>query len=313
MDLSAVDLNLLRVFDAVFQERHVTRAAARLALTQPALSNALARLRRLLKDELFVKTPAGVRPTDRAQRLAGPVRDALALIEAALAPERFTPESSTRVFRIAITDYAAAALLPNVTDRLQREAPQVALRMTPYQSERVLLDLERGEIDLGVGGFARSLDRFETFDLLRESPLLAVSKSCRFAGQTRLSLEDYAALRHMLVSPFGEASGYIDEKLAALGRTRSVNLTVNQFLLAMRLVAPGDLAVILPQSLALEAAREHDLKLFVPPAELAAIELVTQMIWMRARSADPAHAWLRAAFQTAADAAREARLNPAMS
>lgn len=305
MDLSAVDLNLLRVFDAVFQERHVTRAAKRLALTQPALSNSLARLRRLLKDDLFIKTPDGVRPTERAVRLAGPVRDALALIERALAPERFAPDQSNRVFRVAITDYAAAALLPKVMDRIRRDAPGIALRMTPYQSERVLLDLERGEIDLGVGGFARSSDRFETFDLLHESPLVAVSKTSRFATRNQLSLDDYAALRHMLVSPFGEAAGYIDEKLAALGRARSVNLTVNQFLLAMRLVGPGDLAVILPQSLALEAARDHDLKLFEPPTELAAIELVTQMIWIAARGAEPAHAWLREQFQTAAAAARK--------
>jgi DNA-binding transcriptional LysR family regulator len=300
MDLSAIDLNLLRVFDAVFEERHVTRAAKRLALTQPALSNSLARLRRLLKDDLFVKTPDGVRPTERAVRLAGPVRDALALIERALAPEQFAPEQSTRVFRIAITDYAAAALLPNVMDRLHRAAPGIALRMTPYQSERVLLDLERGEIDLGVGGFARSTDRFTTIDLMRESPLVAVSQTSRFARQTKLSLDDYVSLRHMLVSPFGDASGYIDDKLAALGRARSVSLTVNQFLLAMRLVGPGDLAVILPQSLALEAAREHDLKLFQPPTELSAIELVTQMIWIAPRGADPAHGWLRELFQVAA-------------
>src|SRR5688572_9854037 len=169
MNIGDVDLNLLRVFDAVLRDRSVTAAAARLDLTQPAVSNALARLRRMLDDALFVRTAEGMRPTPYAQGLADPVRQALGLVETALArPAGFEPATSVRTFRFHMSDIGEMVFLPALVERLQRVAPGVRVEVTPLALEEITDALASGALDLAVGALPGLAGLVRTRNLLQD-------------------------------------------------------------------------------------------------------------------------------------------------
>src|SRR5271170_3883676 len=151
MNWGAFDLNLLIVFDAVMQERSVTRAGSRIGLSQPAMSHALTRLRHMLKDDLFVRTPDGMVPTPRAEALAGPLRAALRDMQLALEPESFAPQTATRRFVVAANNYAAVVLVPHLLMHASDAAPGVRLVVRPTGTLNVPEMLDRGELDLAIG------------------------------------------------------------------------------------------------------------------------------------------------------------------
>src|ERR1700730_17169613 len=154
--LGALDLNLLVVFDAVMQERNVTRAAQRLGLSQPAMSHALSRLRHMLKDDLFIRSPKGMLPTPRAEQLAAPVRTALDGLQQSLEPTQFDPSKATRRFRIAVDNYAAVVLVGILAARIGKIAPQVLLEFQPSGTLKIIDLLDRGELDLAIGPYSGS-------------------------------------------------------------------------------------------------------------------------------------------------------------
>src|ERR1700741_2045036 len=153
VELGAIDLNLLVVFDAVMQERNVTRAGQRLGLSQPAMSHALTRLRYMLKDDLFIRSPKGMLPTPRAEELAMPVRSALDGLQHSLEPSQFIPAEATRRFRIAVDNYSAIVLVGPLAGRIIKIAPGVTLEFRPSGTLNVSELLDRGELDLAVGHF----------------------------------------------------------------------------------------------------------------------------------------------------------------
>src|SRR6266404_101465 len=168
MNWGAFDLNLLIVFDAVMQERNVTRAGEKVGLSQPAMSHALNRLRHMLKDELFVRTPDGMVPTPRAELLAQPLRSALSEMQLALEPAVFDPAASDRRFLLALNNYAAVVLAPPLVAAVSAAAPTVRLDLRPSGTLDIIDRLDRGDLDLTVGSMASAGERFATTRLLED-------------------------------------------------------------------------------------------------------------------------------------------------
>ncbi len=282
-----LDLNLLRVFDEVMAERSLTRAAHKLAITQPAVSNAMRRLREALDDELLVRHGQGVQPTPRALALWPAVRGALSQLQQTLAPNPFDPATANTTFVLAMADATASTLVPALYAIIEREAPGVSVRVIPLTTRDPRQLLEDGEADIAVGYFPAVLAdltaREQSGDVvgfesrrLYASAYICVMREGHPLAETPLTLDNYCAARHMLVSFSGRSFGFIDESLAALGRKRQVVLTVNQFFTAGRVVVQSDLLTILPRhfvpvtgmagSLAL-----RELPFSVPPVHVEAL------------------------------------------
>src|SRR5258705_6385908 len=198
--LGAVDLNLLVVFDAVMQERNVTRAGQRLGLSQPAMSHALTRLRYMLKDDLFIRSPKGMLPTPRAEQLALPVRSALDGLQHSLEPTQFIPSKATRSFRVAVDNYSAVVLVGPLVGRITKIAPEVTLEFRPSGTLNILDLLDRGELDLAIGSFPEQGERFSRLSLLQDDFVVLLRKGYPAAGARELSMEKFAGLTHLEIS-----------------------------------------------------------------------------------------------------------------
>jgi DNA-binding transcriptional LysR family regulator len=285
-----LDLNLLTVFDAVMTERHVTRTAERLHTTQPAVSNALRRLRDQIGDELFLKVPGGVRPTAKAEAIWPTIREALADIQDTLAPSRVAPRTFAGTATIALTDYAAAILLPRLVPVVEAEAPGLNLRMRPNLHVHSPATIETGESDLALGVFGAARPGMALETVLEERYVCVMRKGHPLA-RGRLTPKKLAGASHLLVTPSGDATGIVDRALAEHGLTRRVALTVNQFLIAPQIVAGSDLiAVLAERAVALSGVSS---RLHVAPVPLALPPLRLQMLWHHRTARDPSLAWLR--------------------
>lgn len=307
-----LDLNLLRVFDEVMAERSLTRAARNLSLTQPAVSNALRRLRETLGDELVQRSGQGMAPTPRALVIWPAVREALRQLQASLIPDEFVPGQATSSFVLAMADATAAELIPGLSDILEQEAPGVSLRVIPLTTRdpRQLLDSQA--CDLAVGHFPSVLPDLtakaqngETmpffFQRLYNSEYVCVMRKDHPLATGQLSLDDFCAARHMLVSFSGRPYGFIDESLAALGRERRVVLTVNQFFTAGRVVAHSNLLTVLPRHFVRVTGIARQLALQSLP--FAVSPVYVDSLWHRRSDRLDAHVWLRQAVLRAAEKA----------
>ena len=297
-----LDLNLLRVFDEVMAERSLTRAARNLALTQPAVSNALRRLRDTLGDELVRRSGQGMEPTPRALLLWPAVRDALRQLQQSLAPSRFDPAQADTTFVLAMADATAAELVPRLVDIIEAEAPGVSLRVVPLATRdpRKLLDDEA--IDLAVGYFpavvadltARAqVGKAVAFATQRlyDGEYVCVMRADHPLASGPLTLNRFCAARHLLVSFSGRPFGFIDEALATLGRERRVVLTVNQFFTAGRVVANSNLLTVLPRHFVGVTGIADALVLRKLPFAIPAVHV--DALWHGRRDQDSAHRWLR--------------------
>jgi DNA-binding transcriptional LysR family regulator len=290
MNLSNVDLNLLVVLDALMQERSVTRAGRRIGMTQPAVSNALNRLRHLVKDDLFLRGPNGMRPTPRALELAGPVRQALAQVERALEPVAFDPSSATSTFRLAMADYAASLILPKVAERLEREAPNVDIRVRYNDNTVALPLLDRNEIDFAIGYHTDWPDRFGGQVLFTETYVCVMRKGHPLARET-ITLEEFADARHLLITLTGEPTGFVDRLLRKRGLKRRVAMTANQFLVAPLIIQHSDMIMTLALRTAERFAQVNNLHIVPVPLEPDPIDLT--LLWHKELIRHPAHEWMR--------------------
>jgi DNA-binding transcriptional LysR family regulator len=300
IDLSRTDLNLLVLFEAVLEERHVGRAAQRLNLTPSAVSHGLGRLRRLLHDPLFLRTPRGVVPTARAAELAAPIADALARVRGVVATAApFDPATSERRFTIGAPDGVSAVLLPPLLAWLNARAPGIGISLrqvlpvrgeaSPERAWRIAFaELETRAVDVAVVPSDHIPARFHAQCLYEEDFAVAVRAGHPFADDP--TLERYCAAQHLVVSLDGEAWGFVDELLAQQGRARRVALTVPNFLLALTVVAETGLIAALPrQFVALHAARFGVLGLD-PPLRLPRFRL--NAVAPKAAMPDAGLAWL---------------------
>ena len=297
-----LDLNLLRVFDEVMAERSLTRAARQLALTQPAVSNALRRLRETLGDELVRRHGHGIEPTPRALALWPQVREALQQLQAAVAPSRFEPAQAGHTFVLAMADATAADLMGRMAGRLQALAPGVSLRVVPLTTRDPRALLHEGQADMALGYFPAALADLtaraqagQVLDFshqrLYSGHYVCVLRQGHPLADTPMDLDTYCAARHLLVSFSGRPYGFVDEALASIGRQRRVVMTVNQFFTAGRVVVSSDLLTVLPRDFVPTTGMAGQLLLRELPLEVPPVHV--EALWHRRHEHEAAHHWLR--------------------
>ena len=307
-----LDLNLLRVFDEVMAERNLTRAARNLAMTQPAVSNALNRLRGALGDKLVVRSGYGIEPTPRALTLWPAIADALRQMEASLSPGDFVASEAKTTFVLAMADSTAAELMPGLVEILERDAPGVTLRVLPLTTRDPRPLLDEGHIDLAVGFFPAVLADLTAqaqagglapFDHQRmfEGEYVCVMRHGHPLARGPLTLKRYCDAHHLLVSFSGRPYGFVDEALAALGRQRRIVLTVNQFFTAGRVIASSDLLTVLPRHFVNIMGMTGEVVLRELP--LAVPPVLVDSLWHRRQGQRSDHAWLRLAVAAASNKA----------
>ncbi|MEA2748964.1 MAG: hypothetical protein QOI41_3107 [Myxococcales bacterium] len=295
LHLEALDLNLLVALRALLAERHVTRAAARVGLSQPAMSHALSRLRELLGDKLLVRTPNGMRPTARAEAMTAPLERALEDIGRLIAsPEPFEPRLSTRKFGIAANDYMELVLFPRLLRRLFIEAPNVDVRIVNLGGQ-ANTEMAEGRLDLAIGVVAQmaTIDAsrgIRSQDLISDG-FVCVVRENHPVVKKRLSLDDFVALPHALVAPRGEGGSVVDSALARLGKKRRVAVEIPHFLVAPHVIRETDLLLTLAARVAESLAPLLGLRRIAPPLELPGFTMA--MLWHERQHVDPAHVWLR--------------------
>jgi DNA-binding transcriptional LysR family regulator len=291
VNLQALDLNLLRVFDAVLHERGVTPAAARLGLTQPAVSNALARLRALFGDPLFVRTPAGMDATPFARELAEPVRQALALLEAALAHgPGFDPATSTRAFRFYMSDLGQIEFLPPLVERVQRAAPGVRLEAAAADLEHIADALGTGALDLAIG-FLPALGPPIGRRALFRDPYVCLMRIDHPAIGAKLTKKKFVEASHVLVTYRGGGHRVIEEALERAGVGRRIALRVPHFTVVPMVLERTDLILTLPARVARVYERQGKFKSLPPPVPMPPAEVAVH--WHERFEADPGNRWLR--------------------
>ena len=299
VNFRTLDLNLLRVFDAVMGEGSLTRAAERLAMTQPAASHALKRLHVAVGEELFHRTAFGMRGTARAELLWPQVRAALAQLQAALSPRDFDPTADAATFNIAMADATAALLLPPMVSAIETQRALANIRVLPLTTRDPRRLVEEADADLAVGYFPNAIAAIVAQGdeaTLHHRQLYATEYVCvmrrdhPLAGE-ELTLDTFVAAHHLLVTFSGRAHGFVDEALATLGRQRRIVLTVNQFATAGSVVARSDLLTVLPQQFLPATGVEHRLVQKPLPLSLASVNV--EMMWHLRKDDDPAHRWLR--------------------
>ncbi len=299
VDLAGLDLNLLRVFAAVMRERSVTRAGEQIAMSQPAVSAALNRLRYALDDQLFVRRGNDMVPTPRAEELAGPVQDALNQLQAALQGRRsFDPARAERTYTLLGSDFFSLLLLPVMARRLSGRAPGIRVRMLDVSRIDVARQLQDDAVDVVLEGPMELPDWVSREVLFRSHfaivarPDLAALREAGVRPGDAFPLEAFCALPHALRTVEGGMTGFTDEALAAIGRTRRVTMAMPHFHGVLLSVARSGMIAAVPRRFAQAFAPALGLALYEPPIALPSPDI--QMVWHSRHDRNPAHRWLRA-------------------
>lgn len=304
MNFASLDLNLLRVFDAMAAECNTTRVGARVGLSQPAVSAALNRLRHATGDALFVREGNRMVPTPRAEAMAAPVRAALAAIERTLAaPGVFDPARATRGFRLLGQDYFSTLVMPRLAALAEAEAPGVVLQMLDLAGGPAA-NLAEGRVDLCLD-IARSVPEWVESERLYRSDLVGAAAKghpglAGVAPGATIPAEVYAGLRHAIVSGDGSARGTVDAALEAVGLRRRVVLTLPHFHAVALAAADSSVVASLPQHFARAVAPRLGLELYRLPVPAPAVEI--HMFWHSRDRLDPASLWLRTGVRAASAA-----------
>jgi len=296
MNFGAFDLNLLRVFDALMRERSVTRAGEQIGLSQPAVSQALNRLRGLLDDQLFVRRGPEMAPTPKAEELAPTIRDALGRLEQAIAGDRrFDPATAQRTYTLIGADFVSLLVMPPLYARIAAQAPGVRLRLVDTALGEVERLLQEDAVDLAIEAPLETPEWVSREPVFR-SPFAIVAAAGHpdlrdVAPGASVPLEVFCALPHAIRSVDGSMSGWVDEALARAGRERRVTLALPHFAGVALAVAQSRLIAALPIQFARAAAGPLGLVLYEPPVVTGAPEIA--LYWHSRHDRNPAHAWLR--------------------
>ena len=290
-DIRAINLNLLAAFDALMQERNVTRAAGAMGVTQSAMSNSLAQLRLLFEDPLFRRTPRGIEPTPRALELSEPIRRGLGFLDRALTKRSFDPRTESRTFVIATSDYVEFVLLPPLLRRLTREAPLVHLEVRPWGLHQVPPTLARGEADLMIG-FYNEVPTHHAQQLLFDESYVCIARKGHPGLGRKPSLKAWLAQKHVLVSQQGNSPGTVDRALSARNLKRTIGARVSHFLLVPTLIAKTDMVAAVNARVATVLSGSLGLRVFAPPIALPKGRI--GQVWHEQMTHDPGHQWFRA-------------------
>lgn len=287
MRLSQIDLNLFIVFDAIYQQRNLTRAAEVLCITQPAVSNALGRLRNTLNDPLFVRTSQGMSPTPMSENIVGRVQEALQLLNTSVTEgEIFEPEQTDKVFRLSMNDLAEATILPNLLEHLETVAPNIGIECYQVARGDVERELAAGTLDLALDSPLISGTQLCTKSLIKQRYACVVRRDHPLVGDS-LTLDQYLALDHILVSSRRKGASYEDTALNKMGRQRRVRTRVQHYQVAPLLVERTDMALTMPMSM----AKKYDLKILEVPFSLPPLDW--NLFWHKSADHDKANLWMR--------------------
>ncbi len=301
MNISRHDLNLLVYLDVLLRERNVTRAADRLNISQPAMSNGLKRLRTMFHDPLLVRTSHGMEPTARALALQPVIHDLLLQLESTLQSDRpFSPDTEARLFRIMASDYAATTLMPALLRRVQTSAPRLVLDiMTP--SDVGFRDVEDGRVDMAINMFDHLPQSFYQKSLWRDEFCCALHS--KHPAASDLTLEQYLAADHVWVNKTGygvgvgmdpaeaQNMGWVDRSLETLGHRRHIRLFARDYHVAMHMATSGSLIATVPVRIAELYRNWPGVSLCPPPFSIPPVEL--KMVWSPLLHHDQAHIWMR--------------------
>lgn len=288
MNLRSFNLNLLPVFDAIYSERNLTRAADKLGMSQPAMSNALSRLRASMNDPLFTRTPSGMVPTPRARRMADQIRHSLDLIQSTLQePNEFDFASSERTFSIAIEDYGEAVITPRFMDWLTEVAPHIRTKIWPEHSRALRTKLSEGTVDLAIDYFRLVDEGFTSVHLMTDELVSMVREDHPLIGDT-LSLQQYVTLPHVVLA---QKAPMVDRELAKRGFSRNRALEVPHFISMPLIVKSTDFICTLPRRMAMLYTEHFRVKVLESPIAFQKIPIY--LVWHDSAGADPGHQWLR--------------------
>ena len=288
MNLNKVDLNLFIVFDAIYTEANLTRAGQIVGITQPAVSNALARLRETFNDPLFVRTAQGMVPTPMAQNIIGPVRNALQQLRISVQESRtFTPAQANKTYRISMTDLTEAVVLPPLFQRLRRLAPNVTIESMLSRRRDTTKELAAGRLDFAVDAPLNTDPQVRHVKLMEDRYVCAMRKGHPLS-KDKISLDEYLSLTHIHISSRRSGLGYIDLSLGKMGLQRRVALRSQHYLMASTVMLNTDLAMTVPERF----ARRNELHYVqLPVNDVPALE--THLYWHESTDQDPANRWMR--------------------
>lgn len=291
MNLRSVDLNLLTIFDAVITEQNLSRAAAHIGMSQPAISAALARLRLVLKDELFVRTGRGVRPTPKALELQQPIRDILNQISATLAPSHlFDPSTTQKTFCIASIDYGGITVIPALLEHLQALGSSARINVWPQYEVDLREKMRFGQVDFVIDNTPITDSDFSSIVLNKEKPWCLVRRGHPDIHKT-LSLQQFLRAGHIVLYPQGDRVSQLDEYLIQQDIRRNHAMKVPSFFNMPYLVQTSDLICCLPERVAHHFAALHDLAIL--PVPLPDWVAHYYLMWHTRTNQEPAHQWLR--------------------
>ncbi len=290
-DWMKYDLNLLPVFIVMMEERNVTRAAERLGITQPALSNALNRLRETLRDPLFIRERYGMRPTQMAEELAPVIIDALAKIDEAIVGQQdFDPQRAERLFTIAPNSYVEFVLMPSIVSKLRERAPGIRLRLIPFNNDATEAGAVSGATDMVMGRIVDPPDNLVVQHLMDDG-LACVVRAGHPDIRDGISREQYETLKHVNVIPPGRLRAGLFQALGQKGLNREVAVSVTHFLAVPEMIAVTDYCATLPGLICRHLAADPRLRVLPAPVDLGTFPV--EMAWHVRYRQDPAHRWLR--------------------
>jgi DNA-binding transcriptional LysR family regulator len=291
MELHELDLNLLVVFNQLLIEKRVSKVADSLGISQPAVSNSLAKLRKLFGDELFLRTPKGMEPTPYAEQLAESVSYALAMIHSGVNQRTsFEPSTANRSFTIGMTDIGEIVFLPALIERLREEAPGIVLSTVRNAAINLRDELESGKVDLAVGLLPQLKAGFFQRRLFTQRYVCLMRRGHRL-DKRKISLAEYAAAEHLVVVSAGTGHGKVDELLSRSGVERTVRLTVPHFVSVGHILRRSDLVTTVPERLADRLVEPFDLVKVSHPAKLP--DVAINVFWHAKYHRAPANRWLR--------------------
>jgi DNA-binding transcriptional LysR family regulator len=291
MELSDIDLNQLVLFQQLMVERRVSKVAENLGLTQPAVSNTLAKLRRQFGDDLFVRTPTGMMPTPFAEQLAEPIGYALGMIHSGLnQANRFDPASVKRAVTIGMTDIGEIVFLPALVERLRQEAPGVSLNTVRTTATNLRDDMEAGKVDLAIGPLPQLKAGFFQRRLFRQRYVCLFRKG-HALDRRRITLADFKAAEHLVIISAGTGHGKVDELIRRAGVERSTRLTVPHFVSVGHILRRSDMVATVTERLAESLVEPFDLTFRPHPVDLP--EIAINVFWHAKVHRSPVHQWLR--------------------
>ncbi len=286
-----IDLNLLKIFNAIYSERSISRAAEHLGMSQSAVSHALQRLRHALDDPLFIRSKSGVDPTARSDEIAEPIFQAILQINGVITqPSSFDPRTSDRIFHFGLPDHAVARYAPLILDRFAKEAPNLSISLYPHPIQQLIEMMENNRLDMAAAVYHSPPARFRTIKLFKSHHVVIAAKDHPFI-QGQLSLNDYKKARHLVFSNDGNRHSYLDDILLPLGVERNIAATIASHMASPIIVSNSDLIATTTMELVQPFLERYELQVFETPFPVGDVDI--KLIWHQRHDRDPAHQWMR--------------------